>query len=226
MGAVSRDVYLQVRSSTWDYIAHIYNMMYFAQGTQTNIFGDQVQSFRLNGGFSGVDRPILTAMVDWSSLTAIFVLMMTQEQFIRGVVEYSGSVFRGCLSVKNGTVFSGAGVPRNMTLVDTGRFYSQFVGWAPSISTFWVLIPGALIAIGTVYIVLRSIAHHGGNPRTEQAFDITNPMHVISGSAAGGISGVFGGSKEEDINAVKDVNVVLGTVEGFQGLALKRRHAK
>ncbi|KAJ7127273.1 hypothetical protein C8R43DRAFT_1211126 [Mycena crocata] len=179
-------------------ITTISNMMYFAQGGQTNIFGEQLNSLPKN-----------------------VLLGPVMEQYIRCVAEYSGSVFRGCLSVKNGTVFNGTA---NMTLLDTGLYHSQLVGWELSISTFWVLIPGALVALATIYIVLRSVALDRSNPTAELVFDIANPMHVIPGAAAGGLRDVFSGSQEKDINSANDVDVVLGTVEGFRGLALKRRH--
>ncbi|KAJ7673859.1 hypothetical protein DFH06DRAFT_1445368 [Mycena polygramma] len=166
-------------------------MMYFAQATQTNIVGDQLRTaiLNLNGDFDNA------------------IILNSMEEYVRGVTEYSGTIFRACLSGK-GPVFS-EGVPTNMSVVSKGRLYAQIVGWGITTSTSWVLIPATLIALATVYVVLKTVARHARDPVGEP-FDPANTMQLLEASAAGGLRGVF--TSKEDEKA-KD-NIVVGTIDG------------
>lgn len=99
-----------------------------------------------------------------------------------------------------------------MTVPSEGLFYSEIVGWTHA-TTFWVLIPGTIVAIATIWVVLVAVAHHAGDPEGEP-FDPANAMHLVSASAAGGLSNVFTGTEAADIRAVERVNVVLATIDG------------
>ncbi|KAF7366134.1 hypothetical protein MVEN_00490300 [Mycena venus] len=93
-------------------VTTIYNMMYFSQGQQSNIVGDQLQSLILNGNL-GDAASILPVMVggirDGNAL-----LTVLKENYIRGVTEYSGSVFRACLSATGQDApFLATGLPPN-----------------------------------------------------------------------------------------------------------------
>jgi hypothetical protein len=164
-------------------------------------------------------------------------LMDTQQEYLRGVTEYSGTVnfipsscifsymffsqvFRACLSARNVAPFI-QGVPENMTIPSAGTLHTEFLGWEFTKSTSWVLIPGALIAIATIYAMHKSLTHHEENPEGEE-FDPADTLDLVSASAAGGVSGVFTGTREDRRKAAEDVNIVLGTVPG-QGIALKCR---
>ncbi|KAJ7331034.1 hypothetical protein DFH08DRAFT_1022222 [Mycena albidolilacea] len=142
-------------------------------------------------------------------------------KYLRSVAEYSGTVFRACLSARNVAPFV-QGVPENMTIPSTGTLHTEFLGWESTKSTSWVLIPGALIAIATIYAVHKSLTHHKENPEGEE-FDPADTLDLVSASAAGGVSGVFIGTREDRRKAAEDINIVLGTVPG-QRIALKRQY--
>ncbi|KAJ7495019.1 hypothetical protein FB451DRAFT_1360023 [Mycena latifolia] len=184
-------------------VSTISNMLFFAQAIASNIMGDQINS-------------VLTDVSDDDFDT--FKLALTEE-YIRGVAEYSGSVFRACLSAKNQTFPDG--VPANMTIATSGIIFSQTVGWNHlAASSVWVLIPGSLVAIVTIVFVLVAVAQHAGDPPRD-VFDPSNAMHLVAAAAAGGLNDAFTGTGEEDIQAAERVNVVLGSIPG-RGPALIR----
>ncbi|KAJ7645180.1 hypothetical protein DFH06DRAFT_1301184 [Mycena polygramma] len=182
----------------------IYIMQFYSQATSSNTMGDELISLLEEVGFE--DDTILSATAN----------------YIRGVAEYSGSVFRACLSGRNGTFVDG--VPRNMSASSRGLFHTEAVGWGHvSLATFLELIPGTIVAFATILIVLLAVAHHAGDPDGEY-FDPSDPMHLVLVSAAGGLDGVFRGTGEHDIETAESVRIVLGTIPA-RGLALKVRGA-
>ncbi|KAF8153590.1 hypothetical protein K438DRAFT_2026700, partial [Mycena galopus ATCC 62051] len=186
-------------------VTTIYNMMHFSQGEQTNVVGDQLYSSILNN----LDDPAS--------------ILPVMEDYIRGVTEYSGSVFRACLSVTGQDApFLAAGVPQTLTIpTSKGSFDIEFVGWEISTSTSWVQIPGTLIAIATIYIVLAAVARHAGDQKGK-AFDPANALDLVSASAIGGLSDIFTGTREARVKEAEGVQVVLEDIEG-RGLALQGR---
>jgi hypothetical protein len=67
-----------------------------------------------------------------------------------------------------------------MNIPSEGVFYSEYMGWTHvSATTFWVLTPGTIVAIATIWVVLVAVAHHAGDAEGEP-FDPTNPMHLVS----------------------------------------------
>lgn len=189
-------------------ITTIYNMFYFSQAPHTNIVGDQLKTLIQDMGRNSVDED---------------VILLTTEEYIRGVTEYSGSVFRACLSAKNNGIFVD-GVPANMTIRTVGGSRVQFIGWVLSNAntTFLFLIPGTLVAIATICLMLVTVAHHAADPKGEP-FDPANTLDLLSASAAGGLSDVFSGTNTDHGREANDVNVVIGTIAG-RGTALKRRN--
>ncbi|KAF8215220.1 hypothetical protein K438DRAFT_2008641 [Mycena galopus ATCC 62051] len=171
-------------------VTTIYNMLLFAQGTNANIFGDQLSS---------------TPDEDLSSAT---------EEYLQGVAEYSGTVLRACLFQENGT-FHGE-VPDNLSRSITGKLHTQFFGWEPTISVFWVLIPGTVVAGATIYVVLAAVARHATDPTPEDDFDPSDTMQLVSASAAGGISSVFAGPRGNNTRTALDVPITLGEFEGME----------
>ncbi|KAJ7146668.1 hypothetical protein C8R44DRAFT_898804 [Mycena epipterygia] len=164
------------------------NMLFFSQAIDSNIMGDQLNS--------------LLREADLDNYQDDDVLSFT-AQYITAVIEYSGTVLRACLSA---TTFPD-GLPRSITRVASGTFYTDTAGWLPaSLATFWVLIPGTLVALTTIFIVLSAVAQHCGEP-AGQPFDPSNVAHLLA--AAGGLHDVFTGTEEKDIKAVEDVNIVL-----------------
>ncbi|KAJ7333423.1 hypothetical protein DFH08DRAFT_881191 [Mycena albidolilacea] len=182
-------------------VATIYNMMHYSQGKSTNIVGDQLTSLILNGN------------------------LVVQEEYLRGVTEYSGSVFRACLSVTGENApFRPAGVPNTLTIpVGKSSFDTEFLGWEISTTTSLVQIPGTLIAIATIYIVLAAVARHSGDQKGK-AFDPANTLDLVSASAIGGLRDVFTGTEEDRVKESEAIHIVLEDVEGrgpmFQGRAI------
>ncbi|KAJ7192566.1 hypothetical protein GGX14DRAFT_594393 [Mycena pura] len=186
-------------------VTTIVNMVFLSQATQTNTMGDEIKSLiaNVNDDAAFVEDDILGAM----------------ENYIRGVAEYSGSVFRACLSGKNGTFL--AGVPANMAINTTGVFSSDTFGWIHESATAgWVLLPGLIVALVTISVVLTAVAKHasyGEHP----PFDPSNSRHLIAAAAAGGLHGTFTSTEEEDIRRAESYSVVLGYIPG-RGPALIR----
>ncbi|KAJ6448698.1 hypothetical protein C8R45DRAFT_1224619 [Mycena sanguinolenta] len=145
-------------------------------------------------------------------------IMVPQEEYIRGVTEYSASVFRACLSTNKDFLDA---LPSNMSVSTNGTFYTETIGWIHASSvTLLELIPGTIVAIVTIYAVVVAVAQHAGDEKGED-FDPTDATHLVAASAAGGLNNVFVGTKEEDIRAVEDGNVFLSTIPG-RGPALIR----
>ncbi|KAJ7652498.1 hypothetical protein DFH06DRAFT_1331118 [Mycena polygramma] len=185
----------------------IYNMQSFAQATYTNIMGDELISILGDGGLDD-DQAVLGKTAE----------------YIRGVTEYSGSVFRACLSLNGSDVTFVQGVPAGMSTPTNGTFTTEIAGWLHvSVATFWELLPGTFIALATICTVLVTVARHVGDLEGE-LFDPSNTMHLVSVSAAGGLDGVFKGTHECDIEAAENVQLFLGPLPGRE-LALKVRGA-
>ncbi|KAF7367926.1 hypothetical protein MSAN_00857500 [Mycena sanguinolenta] len=182
-------------------VTTIYNMLVFAQGTDSNTFGDQLTSVLQD------EDPLRATM---------------QEEYLRGVAEYSGTVLRSCLSQSNSTLAHG-GVPDNLSSSITGKLHTQFFGWEPTLSVFWVLLPGTVVAGATIYVVLAAVARHAADPTPEDDFDPSDTMQLMSASAAGGLSSVFAGPRGNDTKMALDVPIVFGEFEGMER-ALKMRH--
>ncbi|KAJ6617244.1 hypothetical protein B0H10DRAFT_1327543 [Mycena sp. CBHHK59/15] len=184
-------------------VSTLSNMVFFAQAVAANIMGDELYSI----------------LIDLDPEDFADAMLLSMEEYIKGVTEYSGSVLRACLSGKNGT-FS-EGVPANMTIPTTGTYFTDTVGWTHvSATTIWVLIPGTLVAIVTIIVVLVAVAQHAGDPEGE-LFDPTNAMHLVAAAAAGGLNNTFTGIGEKDLQAGERVNIVLGSIPG-RGPALVR----
>ncbi|KAJ7171462.1 hypothetical protein C8R46DRAFT_1217024 [Mycena filopes] len=191
-------------------VTAMYNLVSFAQAPITNIMGDQLRALLLNNdASSGSDETYRTDILG------------TLENYIRGVTEYTGTVFKACVSSKGGPVFPD-GLSPNMEIVSTGKLHTEFLGWTVTDSTSWVLFPGAIIALATIYIVLGAVAMDsaGGNANAKRdPFDPSNTMHLISTSAGGGLRDAVAGTKKEDMTAAEKVAVVLKDTEG-QGWVL------
>lgn len=101
-----------------------------------------------------------------------------------------------------------------MIVQSQGMFSTQSVGWIhTTTTTFWVLIPGTIVALATIVIVLMAVAQTGGEPLGER-FDPTNVMHLLAASAAGGLQHLFTGTGEKDIEGVRNANIVLESIPG------------
>ncbi|KAF7359849.1 hypothetical protein MVEN_00710300 [Mycena venus] len=185
-------------------ITTILNTVFFSQAISTNIMGDELDSaIAESDGLDYQDETILAYT----------------EVYLSAVAEYSGSVLRACLSATN--MAFADGVPANITVPIDGLYSTQTVGWLhASATTFWVQVPGTLVALITIFVVLAAVAQYYGDS-IDESFDPSNAMHLLAASAAGGLHDVFHGTEEKDIQAVEDVNIVLSSLPG-RGPALVR----
>ncbi|KAF7354356.1 hypothetical protein MVEN_01124200 [Mycena venus] len=177
-------------------LATLYEMVYFSQAIVSNSMGDKLSS--------------LIAEVDGNTFTEDTTLRTTEE-YIRGVTQFSASVFRACLSSNKDFLDA---LPSSMTVPTSGMYYSDTIGWLrASHVTFLELLPGTIVAFLTIYAVVVAVARHARDPKGDY-FDPSDPMHLVAASAAGDLNNVFMGTKEKDIIAVEDVNVSLNTIPG------------
>ncbi|KAF8188943.1 hypothetical protein K438DRAFT_967177 [Mycena galopus ATCC 62051] len=177
----------------------LFDMVYFSQAIATNSMGDKLRA--------------LITEADDKTLSDSTILRNTEE-YIRGVTEYSTSVFRACLSINKDAL------PSNLSVSTNGTFYTETIGWIHTSVTLLELIPGTIVAILTIYTVVMAVAKHAGDEKGVD-FDPTDATHLVAASAAGGLNNVFVGTKEEDIRAVEDGNIYLSTIPG-RGPALVR----
>ncbi|KAJ7176755.1 hypothetical protein C8R46DRAFT_1245707 [Mycena filopes] len=138
------------------------------------------------------------------------------EQYLQGVVEYSASILRACLSAKN--LAFRDGIPLNLTKPTSGTWNTETMGWkgfSPG-TTIWILLPGIFMATSTLALVMVALYRHGSQMVQRQAhsFDPSNPLHLIAVASAGGLQNVFKGFRDEDINEGGKLNVVLRFVPG------------
>ncbi|KAJ7268986.1 hypothetical protein C8J57DRAFT_329236 [Mycena rebaudengoi] len=173
-------------------IMTIYNMLSFSQAVAANIVGDQLIAVLTEVDFDQSD------------------IMFAMEEYIRGVTEYSGTVFRACVSVKNGTFLDG--VPNNMTIPIQGTLHTQFYGWQFTASTSWVLVPGTIIAIGSIWVLLLTVARYAGDLEGKK-FNPADTMQLVAASAAGGLKNVFPGTDEDAITKAKNTHIAIGAVQ-------------
>ncbi|KAJ7505538.1 hypothetical protein B0H11DRAFT_2340791 [Mycena galericulata] len=185
-------------------VVTIFNTVFYSQAPYANTMADQLDE--LVGQIPGDE--------DFGDA----VLQVT-EDYLRGVAEYSGSVFRACLSGLNGTF---NGVPPNMR-IDTseGQIYFQVVGWQSQTLTFWVLIPLTIIGLATVAVVLTAVVRYNQDLVLEP-FNPSDPKHLVSAAAAGNLKGVFTGTEEEALRAVEEVKFTLKPSSGH-GLVFKEK---
>ncbi|KAJ7645659.1 hypothetical protein DFH06DRAFT_1333293 [Mycena polygramma] len=170
-------------------VTRIYRMMYFAQGVQTNIMGNQVKEMASVHAYSPLDAT---------------------AAYLRGVTEYSGSVFRACLSAKGGGI-SADGVPQNMTISVRAHLETQYFGWMLNWFTSLLLLPGTFIAFATLYVVYLTWQHHPLD-RKSTFLDPADTMHIVAASAAGGLTGILNGTDED-----KKVHIVVGGFDAPNG---------
>ncbi|KAF8214249.1 hypothetical protein K438DRAFT_1956335 [Mycena galopus ATCC 62051] len=173
------------------------NMVFFSQSTVSNSMGDRLRSLAIEQ--------------DGDSFSRNTTLRATEE-FIRGVTEWSASVFRACLWSNSN--FSDT-LPSITKLSASGTFHSDSIGWIHASSVTWLeLIPGTIVAILTICTVVIAVAHHAEDLRGA-FFDPSDALHLVAASAAGGLNEVLtGGPNQEGVREARKVNVRLGTIPG------------
>ncbi|KAJ6582372.1 hypothetical protein B0H19DRAFT_1252474 [Mycena capillaripes] len=189
----------------------LYDMVFFSQSSASNGVADHLKSLISEQDGVAYNQ---AGKVVYTPATTMRIL----EDYIRGVTEYSASVFRACLSANQDFLDA---LPSNMNVSTGGTFHSNTVGWIhASPVTLLELIPGTLIAIFTIYAVVMTLAYTAVNPNDEP-FDPSDPMHLLAASAAGHLTDVFTGTRKENLQAVDEANVFLRDIRG-RGPALIR----
>ncbi|KAK6966831.1 hypothetical protein R3P38DRAFT_2815744 [Favolaschia claudopus] len=175
-------------------------MVFFAQGTVSNVLGDMLMS-------------LMNDTVADASIRTPDLVLGILEGYIRGVTEYSATVLRACLA--SNPNFTASLPPAAMRNVTDGIHHTETVGWTRTAVglTFLQLLPGAIIALLTIYAVVVAVTHHLQDERGEY-FDPSDAMQLVAASAAGGMDRVFRGLKEGDLDAAGDVTVYLGEIPG------------
>ncbi|KAF7356012.1 hypothetical protein MVEN_00930600 [Mycena venus] len=177
-------------------------MVSFSQGIAGNVMGDHLTTIRTES--------------QWESVDALKPIM---ENYIRGVVEYTGSAFRACLTAN--TTFTD-GLPQDMTISTTGFMHTETLGYTSiSGTTRWILVPGTLIAFFTILVVGVALYRHAGDIVKDHQFDPSDPLQLMAAAAAGGLSNAFKGLGLGDLKEGEKLNVVLGSIPGH-GPALVR----
>ncbi|KAJ7162703.1 hypothetical protein C8R43DRAFT_1233334 [Mycena crocata] len=172
----------------------LWMMMRTAQDLQGSTVANQLTA--LNAGFAWKDPHMLGIM----------------EHYIKGLVEYSGTILRTCLSA-NGTIAGPqfkSGVPAEMTIALTGTHRTQTLGWSyTSAATSWILVPGALIALASVIITIISLGWHKDDGMPAHDFDLADPLHLVGAAASGNLNEVFTDGKVTERKGMRQ-RVVLG----------------
>ncbi|KAJ7762904.1 hypothetical protein B0H16DRAFT_1528119 [Mycena metata] len=178
-------------------VTMIYNMMAFSQTALSNIVGDQLSTLvhQWTGNYADAD-----------------IALRFMEIYLRGVAEYSGSVFRACVSGRNSTFPDGP--PSDLTIPVHGMLFAQTMGWNHGdLITLLGLVPGTIVALFTIYIVVMAVAHHAEDPQG-QPFDPADARHLVAASAAGGLTDVFRGTEDRDIQVAERTNIFLEALPG------------
>ncbi|KAK7028731.1 hypothetical protein R3P38DRAFT_2937949 [Favolaschia claudopus] len=147
-------------------------------------------------------------------------ILRSMEQFVRGVTEYSATVFQACLAT-NQTFMNSLSPSDNLNIPTNGTFHTQTIGWARATSglTAVQLLPGTVLALFTIYIVIVAVAYHAADAKGAY-FDPSDAMHLVAASSAGGDHGYIGKEGEEVNSAAESINVCLSSEPGKGGMAL------
>ncbi|KAJ7866159.1 hypothetical protein B0H13DRAFT_2670784 [Mycena leptocephala] len=182
-------------------IQNLVSMVYQAQGILNNVVGDHLTTIK--------------AESKWNNDNILKPL----EAYLQGVVEYTGSVFRGCLAA-NASLHR---TLEDISIPTKGTFRTETMGWTyVSGTTHWVLIPGTLIALSTIVIVGVALYRHVGDiPQESNQFDPSDPLHLMAAAAAGGLNNTFNGLSQKDMKEGEKLEVLLGSISG-RGPALVR----
>ncbi|KAJ7501110.1 hypothetical protein B0H11DRAFT_1908413 [Mycena galericulata] len=133
--------------------------------------------------------------------------------YFRGVVEFSDSLVRTCIS-ETITPFAD-GAPANMTHATAGVYRTETLGWSfTSTPTRVILLPTTLIALASIAVIAFAWIQNPGQMGRRTDFDATNPLHLMAAAAAGGMGDTFKGLGSREIRDGEKTAVVLGPVQG------------
>ncbi|KAK7058133.1 hypothetical protein R3P38DRAFT_3547581 [Favolaschia claudopus] len=171
-------------------------MTSFTQAIDTNGVGDKLKSLVSAADTSYGDSTVLR----------------TTEEYIRGSVEYSATVFKACLASSQ-TFLAALPKDNKMTIYTSGTHQTETMGWTHSASyvTAIELLPGAIIALITIIVVFAAVAKHAADPKYDEYFDPSDALHLVAASANGGLDSVFVRKERRDIESAEDTMVFLGS---------------
>ncbi|KAJ7824765.1 hypothetical protein B0H14DRAFT_2822909 [Mycena olivaceomarginata] len=184
-------------------ISTLSTAVFLAQGAERSVLGDELYSLKVKGNTTE------------DTLRNI-------EEYIRGVTEYSGSIFRACLSNVTNPNLAEV-VAANPTSQINGTYSTYTIGWErlPG-ATIWSLVPGTLIAAITIMVVLAATALHTGTKNASaEVFNPLDPMQLMAATAAGGLDDALGGTDDKHLTSesMENIHVVLEHIPG-RGVAL------
>ncbi|KAJ7702771.1 hypothetical protein B0H17DRAFT_1127712 [Mycena rosella] len=186
-------------------VATIRNMLFFGQASSSNAMGDEIHSLLTDLPFEKWDADTLVL----ANTVAPYV-NIAGPSIVPHIV--LSQIFRACLSGINGTFPDG--LPADMTIPTSGTVLTQTMGWTRfSASALLFLLPGTLVALATIIVVVVALAEHAGD-LPEHVFDPSDALHLVTAAAAGGLSGAFTGTSDEEIEAAERMIIVLGAIPG------------
>lgn len=177
----------------------IMDMFFVTQGLSADTIGSHISS-------------VLHALPS-SQWTDTNLLEQILAAYFRGVVEFSGSLLRTCISETIRPFADGA--PANMTRATAGVYRTETLGWSfVAKPTRIILLPTTLIALASIAVILVAWSRNPGQMGRRMDFDATNPLHLMAASAAGGLNDTFRGLGSRDIREGEKMAVILGPVQG------------
>ncbi|KAJ7612943.1 hypothetical protein DFH06DRAFT_1344854 [Mycena polygramma] len=154
----------------------IMDMFSVSQGVSTHVVGNQI---------SAVLRTLPSS--NWTDADLI-----QREAYFRGVIEFSGSLLRTCLS-ETVTPFAD-GIPANITRPTSGVFRTETLSWSfATAPTRVILLPTTLLALASITVIVDAWVQNPGQMHRRFDFDATNPLHLMAAAAAGGLGDTFKG---------------------------------
>nr|GAT55168.1 predicted protein [Mycena chlorophos] len=144
------------------------------------------------------------------------------EAYLQGVVELTGTaVLTGFLS-DNASLGLGPHPAADVLHTVTGTAVLKTLGYEyKGFTTFAVLIPTLLIAVISISVVIAAqwqIHNNGpGMPLSVARFDPTDPLLMMAAASAGGLSGMFHGIEDADVEKGWGTKIMIGRVNGRHG---------
>ncbi|KAJ7071656.1 hypothetical protein C8F01DRAFT_1363323 [Mycena amicta] len=183
------------------------NTFGYAQGSNGNIVGDTLLSVTTDQGSK--------------SGSSVDVFARTLEAYMKGITELTGTIVKNRLA---GYLASQNTLTADKTRPMTGFVTVQTLGWQYKTTTSSiVLIPIFFFALTTIAIALVAQYYNHGVPLNHADFDPNDPWLLMAAASAGGMTEVFHGVEDEDVEMGLQRRVMLGQFDGRDGFVQERR---
>ncbi|TFK73336.1 hypothetical protein BDN72DRAFT_197586 [Pluteus cervinus] len=146
------------------------------------------------------------------------------ESFIRGVIEFGGTLLRASYTETNNSLFVNdtdtSAIPPSFQIPTNGTYYTETIGWYQHTSAVpGVLLAPTFVSLSSILIILITLYKTRRFLEVDEQdyFDAGNILHVMAAAGAGGLPGDFPAySKDKKVylEYSQGVNVRLGHVEG------------